>query len=225
VEVEFIQPTLKSAEVSLIGKASPSENPAIEEIQLLRQIQTGDEEAFLFVYRRHEKALYRFALHCSGSAAIAEDVVQEVFLTLLTRPEQFDSSRGCLANYLLGVAHKLVLRQWEKQKRDIPLQNSDIEDSATFILSTAAGDVWEKFTQEDAVEKLYQAIASLPVHYREVVVLCDLEEKNYAETAEILNCPVGTIRSRLSRAHLLLMGKMQPENFKASSGVGKNSNG
>jgi RNA polymerase sigma-70 factor, ECF subfamily len=225
VEVEFIHPTLNSAEVSLIGKALPSENPAFEEIQLLRQVQSGDEEAFLFIYRRHEKALYRFALQFSGSATIAEDVVQEVFLTLLTRPEQYDSSRGCLANYLLGVAHKLVLRQWEKQKRHIPLENSDLEDSATFNLSTTAGDVWEKFAQEDATERLHQAIASLPVHYREVVVLCDLEERNYAETADILNCPVGTIRSRLSRAHLLLMGKMQPENFKVSSGVGKSSNG
>src|ERR1035441_7778694 len=87
--------------------------------ELLLRIRSGDEDAFLTLYRRRQAALFRFALHMSGSAPAAEDVAQEVFLALLRADCGYDSSRGTLSGYLFGIARKLVLRQLDRGRADV----------------------------------------------------------------------------------------------------------
>ena len=77
---------------------------------LLRRSATGDEEAFVALYRRRQAAIYRFAMHMSGAATIAEEVTQEVFLTVIRDGKRFDESRGTAISYLLGIARKHVLK-------------------------------------------------------------------------------------------------------------------
>src|ERR1700738_5010583 len=89
--------------------------------ELLIRLQSGDEEAFVTLYRRRQAALYRFALHMSGSVAVAEDVTQEVFLALLRENCGFDPERGTLSGYLFGIARKLVLRIVERGRSDVAL--------------------------------------------------------------------------------------------------------
>ncbi|HKA01762.1 MAG TPA: sigma factor, partial [Candidatus Solibacter sp.] len=72
--------------------------------ELLDRIQSGDEQAFMALYDRRQAALYRFAHHMSGSAAAAEDITQEVFLSLLRESCGFDPDRGTLSGYLFGIA-------------------------------------------------------------------------------------------------------------------------
>jgi RNA polymerase sigma-70 factor (ECF subfamily) len=68
----------------------------------------------------------------------------------------------------------------------------------------------EKFSRNETIESVRKAVLSLPERYREVVVLCDLEEMSYVETAEILGCAIGTVRSRLHRGRSLLIEKLRP---------------
>ena len=82
--------------------------------ELLLRSQSGDEEAFLALYRRRQAGLFRFALHMSGSMPVAEDVTQEVFLALLRGDCGYDPERGTLSGYLFGIARKLVLRHLER---------------------------------------------------------------------------------------------------------------
>src|SRR5438067_13744559 len=89
---------------------------------LLLQIHSGDEQAFLTLYRRRQSALFRFAKHMSGSQAVAEDVTQEVFLALLRENCGFDPQRGTLSGYLFGIARKLVLRHLERGRGDVALE-------------------------------------------------------------------------------------------------------
>ena len=97
--------------------------------ELLIRIQSGDEQAFVDLYRRRQAALYRFALHMSGSMPVAEDVTQEVFLALLREECGYDPERGTLSGYLFGIARKLVLRHLERGRSDVALEvNGD--DSA-----------------------------------------------------------------------------------------------
>ena len=65
-------------------------------------------------------------------------------------------------------------------------------------------------TQRESVDALWRAVLALPRRYREVVILCDLEELDYSDAAAALGCPVGTVRSRLHRARALLLEKLQP---------------
>jgi RNA polymerase sigma-70 factor (ECF subfamily) len=183
--------------------------PPERDDELILRIRSGDEEAFLSFYRRRQAAIYRFILHLSGSAAVAEDITQEVFLTLLRDQCGYDPDRGTLSGYLFGIARKLVLRQIERGRVNVPLE-TDGEDAPLpelAIVQDPLGDL----THRERLEALRRAVATLPRRYREVVVLCDLEEVDYADAAVALGCPIGTVRSRLHRARALLLEKLNHE--------------
>jgi RNA polymerase sigma-70 factor (ECF subfamily) len=177
--------------------------------ELLIRIQSGDEEAFLTLYRRRQAALFRFALHMSGSLPVAEDVTQDVFLALLREECGYDPERGTLSGYLFGIARKLVLRQLERGRSDIPL-DAGSEDAALPELAVI-DDPLVDLTHREGIDALRRAVQALPRRYREVVVLCDLEEVDYADAAVALGCPIGTVRSRLHRARGLLLEKLNQE--------------
>lgn len=177
--------------------------------ELLIRIQSGDEEAFVALYHRRQAALYRFALHMSGSAHVAEDITQEVFLALLREGCGFDPQRGTLSGYLFGIARKLVLRSQERGRSDVALEN-DLDDSPLPELAVN-DDPLAELTHREGIEALRRAVQALPRRYREVVVLCDLEEIDYGDAAVALGCPIGTVRSRLHRARGLLLDKLNQE--------------
>ncbi|HXA51608.1 MAG TPA: sigma-70 family RNA polymerase sigma factor [Candidatus Acidoferrum sp.] len=177
--------------------------------ELLVNIRSGDEEAFLTLYRRRQGALYRFALHMSGSAAVAEDVIQEVFLTVLRAECGYDPERGTLSGYLFGIARKLVLRQIERGRSDVVLSTETDEYAMPELAVT--DDPLVDLTHREGIDALRRAVQALPRRYREVVVLCDLEEVDYADAALALGCPIGTVRSRLHRARALLLEKLKQD--------------
>lgn len=188
-------------------------------------MRAGDEGAFVSLYRRRQKSIYRFALRMSGSEAIAEDVTQDVFMTLIGEKGNYDSSRGSLAAYLYGIARYQVLRRIEKDSALIQIgderadqRNSQNGSSASLSQrdSTLAGlialnDPLGDLTRAELIDRVRHAVLSLPPHYREVVLLCDLHELSYAETAGALGCAIGTVRSRLHRGRALLLEKLSSQ--------------
>jgi RNA polymerase sigma-70 factor (ECF subfamily) len=187
---------------------SASQNPS--DAELLRLMLAGDEDAFTALYRRRQGGVYRFALQMSGSEALAEDVVQEVFMVLMRDGGNFDSSRGSLAAYLYGIARNHVLRAFDRERSlvrfdDDAEESGDAPHANLIVHQDPLGDL----TRGEMVEKLRQAVLALPAHYREVVVLCELHEMSYAEAAAALDCAVGTVRSRLHRARAMLAEKVR----------------
>src|SRR5579862_7591414 len=84
---------------------------------LLRRMAAGDEDAFAEVYRQKHPAIYRFALHMTGNASVAEDVTQEVFMALIRDPKRFDPARGTLGGFLFGIARNHLRKRWEQDRR------------------------------------------------------------------------------------------------------------
>ena len=170
--------------------------------ELLRRMTSGCEESFVALYRRESPRVYRFALRMCGSAEIADEVTQEVFLFLLRRPSSFDSRKGQLAAWLLGVARNCALRVIERDSRYIAVEDSQLE-------SPSGENTLDDLAHCESVESLRAAVLALPPHYREVVVMCEMEEMSYERAADAIGCAVGTVRSRLHRARAILHEKLK----------------
>lgn len=180
-------------------------DPTVErDEELLLRMRSGDEQAFVSLYRRRQGAIYRFAGQMTGSTAVAEDITQEVFLALIRDECGYDPERGSISAYLFGIARKLALRHLERNRGGVELET---EGEETHDVAVAPGAL-EDLTRREGIEALRRAVEALPPRYREVVALCDLEELDYAGAACVLGCPIGTVRSRLHRARALLLEKL-----------------
>jgi len=175
---------------------------------LLRLTASGDDGAFTALYQRRHPAVYRFALHMSGSPSLAEEVTQEVFMTLLSDGGAYDGNRGPLAAYLYGIARRQVWRRLAQNRAQFSISGPEDDEARTPEYLIAPSEVERDLVRDETVRWLRRAILALPAGYREVVVLCDLHELSYAEAARALGCAVGTVRSRLHRARALLSERM-----------------
>jgi RNA polymerase sigma-70 factor (ECF subfamily) len=178
---------------------------------LIVRASAGDEGAFTELYRRWQGPIFRFALHMSGSAAMAEDVTQEVFLAVIEGAVKFDAERGNGAGLLFGIARNHVLRRKERERGFVewPQDKEASEQVETKMAAANLSRRNEHTVREEKIESIRRAIVSLPVQYREAVALCDLEEMDYERAAEALGCTAGTVASRLHRGRALLAAKLR----------------
>jgi len=182
-------------EIRPLKMASPGDN------ELHARMRNGDREAFAELYQRHRRSIYGFALQMTAARELAEDVTQEVFMVLIGDTEGFDEQRGSLKAFLLGVTRNHVLRRLRQERSLVSLETADDH-------SIGVDEGKDLMVQSESISELRRAILKLPAHYREVVVLCELQELSYAETAAVLGCAVGTVRSRLHRARQLLTERL-----------------
>ncbi len=144
--------------------------------------------------------VYRFARAMTGSDALAEDVVQEVFLSLMEGIHRYDASRAALRTYLFGMARNVSRHRTRGLHRLTPLA------AANGV--AAPDDPSAAITQSDRVRHVRAGIAALPRRYREIILLCDVHDLSYVEAAAALKVPVGTVRSRLHRARQQLLERL-----------------
>jgi RNA polymerase sigma-70 factor, ECF subfamily len=220
-----------------------TETTDLADALLLRRMAGGDDDAFAEVYRQKHPAIYRFALHMTGNSAVAEDVTQEVFMALIRDPKRFDPSRGTLGGFLFGVARNHLRKRWDQDRRLVSFDGDpdDLRDTVSASAGSrsvtggngshangngrgafAPAPSWDEFASIETIGRVRQAVGTLPENYREVVVLCELEEMSYEEAASALGCPVGTVRSRLHRARAMLVEKLrEPHPVRRISTVGE----
>jgi RNA polymerase sigma-70 factor, ECF subfamily len=201
---EFIDSTAQNVISGEMGIAEPERDDV-----LLRQAAKGEEEAFTLLYRRHQAAMYRFALRMTGNAWAAEEIVQDVFMTLMRAPKKYDSSRGTLGGYLYGIARNRVMKHLERLPREVPLDQKNEDGSGEGIVLQDAETPATWVETRERMSQVRAAVLELPAEFREAVVLCELEELSYEEAAQAAGCPIGTIRSRLHRGRALLLAKLE----------------
>jgi len=173
---------------------------------LMAGIAAGDRHAFADLFRRRRNDVYRVALLMTGRPATAEDVTQDVFLAVMREARRYEPGRSTVTAWLCGIARNQARRQLEGENRMVALGDGDESgDREPASMPDPAGEL----AAARQVEALRRAILALPIRYREVVVLCDLQELSYVDAAAALDCAVGTVRSRLHRARNLLAAKMR----------------
>jgi RNA polymerase sigma-70 factor, ECF subfamily len=176
--------------------------------QLLQSDAAAFDAAATALYRRHSAAVFRFASMIAPSREIAMDATQEAFIWLATTGEKggaqrFDALRGSLAALMCGVARNHVLRLQSADARFvlpedeshlsaiIEAQNEDDSDAL---------DAFAALASDQRRRAVMDAVTALPLDFREVIVLVEFEEFSYEDAAAAIGCPIGTVRSRLSRA-------------------------
>jgi RNA polymerase sigma-70 factor (ECF subfamily) len=159
-------------------------------------------------FDEHKDAVYRFAWRMTSSVAAAEDIAQEVFLSLLRQPHRYDPVRGTLRSYLLGITRNLALKRWRDEDRW-----EEIGDDG-FIPQPVRID------SADLSEVVGIAVRSLPALQREVLILAEYEELSLEEIARNVDAEVGTVKSRLHRARENLKRMLAPLNKERSTSHG-----
>ena len=172
---------------------------------------SGDREAFATLFRRHEARVFRFSRQMLGSKEAAEDITQEVFMALAQNAPRYQPALGSLSTYLYGIARNLVLQRHKRSRLRVEVDLADLTDDETRALATSSDPIGD-LSRARAIRQLRVEILRLPVHYREVIVLCELNGRSYEDAASIAGCPVGTVRSRLNRARALLAERCRTAN-------------
>jgi RNA polymerase sigma-70 factor (ECF subfamily) len=174
--------------------------------QLLADYVAGQIDGFELLVRRHNQELYRFLVRFTGSSSMAEDIVQETFLQVHLSAASFDRSRRFKPWLFTIAANKArdLLRS-RRRRPEVPLDaqvGSGEEESQRFLdfMSDASAAPTGQLEQEEEREFVRTVMNRLPEHLREVLVLSYFHRFPYKEIADILNVPLGTVKSRLHAA-------------------------
>jgi RNA polymerase sigma-70 factor (ECF subfamily) len=149
-------------------------------------------------FSQHKDVVYRFAWRMTRSPADAEDIAQEVFLSLLKRPDSFCSDRGSLRAFLLGTARNISLKRRRQEDRMDGLSDDQ------FVAQPIDPE------GRETEEIVAAAVQQLPPLQREVLILAEYEELSLEEIAHAVGAEVGTVKSRLHRARENLRRMLAP---------------
>jgi len=172
---------------------------------LLQKACRGDEAAFLALYERHRETVFRFAYRMLGSAALAEEITHDCFLSLVSRPFGFDSSRAALRTYLYAAVRNLSAKHFRRHGGEQPFE--ELEEA---LAAPERDEPLRKVLEAELSEEVRRAVAALPPLQREVVVLFEYEELSLAEVAAVVGADTGTVKSRLHRARQGLRRALAP---------------
>ncbi len=174
--------------------------------QLLQEHRHGRSERFELLVRRYSQELFRFAYRLLGSPAAAEDIVQETFLQVHLSMERFDVSRRFRPWVFTIAANKArdYLRS-QKRRPEVPLDavadgSSDGGPSFSDLLNGRSVGPAVSLEREERSSHVRQLVEQLPPHLKEVLVLGYYHGFAYKEMANVLEVPIGTIKSRLHSA-------------------------
>ena len=154
--------------------------------------------------------LYRVAFHLTRERSDAEDLVQETYLQAVTHYGQFNPGTN-LKSWLAKILYNLFINRYHRNKRSVSLDAVDSETGATWVESLEGTDAAPELgiLKGELQGKINEALNNLPEEFRSPIVLVDMGGFSYAEVAEILSCPIGTVRSRLFRARSIMASSLR----------------
>lgn len=174
---------------------------------LFSQVQRGDVHAFDTIVSRYKTRLYNCVYRMVHQSEAAEDLVQETFLRVYKNRNNYQATSN-FSTWIYTIALNLARSELRKRKRRqfFSLNTASHEDSTSegFDLPDPSSGPDDHIEQSELGQAIQRAIDQLPIKYRTVIVLRDIEELSYEQISEIMECPTGTIKSRVNRARLRL---------------------
>lgn len=167
----------------------------MEQSQLIARVLNGDATAEREMYETHVDRVYRLAYRMTGDETMAEDYTQETFIKAFDRLDSFEG-RSALSTWIHSIAVSVVLSGLRKVKR-LRNREAELDEVTSRAGAVGSADIELKI-------RLHQAIDALPDEMRMAVIMHDIEGFKHEEIAEVFGVPVGTAKSRLSRARQAL---------------------
>lgn len=182
----------------------PESDPA----PLVARLAAGDAQALELLYRAEAAQVYRFAYALCGNSAWSADATHDAFVQLAEQPRGYDAGQGPLRAYLCGIArHKLLARWRDARGASAPADDEDEEGSAEPHPDSPEAAL----VRAQDLDALWDAVRALPWPFREALVLVDLQERPYAEAAQIAGIELNTLRTRVHRARQRLAQVLSPQ--------------
>jgi RNA polymerase sigma-70 factor (ECF subfamily) len=178
----------------------------IGDAECVRRVQQGDTDSFEVLVRRHEKAIFNLIYRLLGNYDEAAEVAQEVFLSAFKSIHQFRGEANFSTwLYRIGLNHASTRRKslQSSQQRHIPLDGTE-------VIADGAVDPAKNVEHKEIQQRVQQALNSLDPEDARIVLLRDLHDIPYEDVAEMLDIPVGTVKSRLHRARQALKTSLAP---------------
>ena len=172
--------------------------------ELIASFQNGNEQAYIELVRRYRDRLMTFVFRFVGDMELSEDIVQDTMLKVYTHKHYYKEIAK-FSTWIYTIAGNLAKTELRKRKRRkvTLLSQMNTDDRKYEIPSTELQS--EDIVQGEYTERYIQkAILQLPLHFRTVVILRDIQELSYEEISKIVNVPLGTVKSRINRARLQL---------------------
>ncbi len=172
--------------------------------ELIARFQGGDEQAYVELVNRYRDRLMTFVYRFVNDFEQAQDIVQDTLLKVYTH-RHFYKEIAKFSTWIYTIAGNLAKTELRKRKRRkvTNLSQMSREDKVYEIPSNDT-DTGDRIQGQFAEQQLQKAIQSLPLHFRTVVILRDLQELSYEEISNIVDVPLGTVKSRINRARLQL---------------------
>ena len=172
--------------------------------ELIASFQNGNEQAYIELVRRYRDRLMTFVFRFVGDMELSEDIVQDTMLKVYTHKHYYKEIAK-FSTWIYTIAGNLAKTELRKRKRRkvTLLSQMNTDDRKYEIPSKELQS--EDIVQGEYTERYIQkAILQLPLHFRTVVILRDIQELSYEEISKIVNVPLGTVKSRINRARLQL---------------------
>lgn len=181
--------------------------PNTSDAELIQRFLDGETEAFAWIVKRHEDYVHNSVIYMTGDDREAEDITQEVFLKVYRGIKNFRHEAE-LRTWLYRIAVNTVRSGWRKQKRRPSCDSLQNRPPVDLPPGPDGQNPVHKIVQQETIREVKKAIAELKQEWREVIVLRDIEGLTYAEVAEVLHVPEGTVKSRLARGREALRGRL-----------------
>jgi RNA polymerase sigma-70 factor, ECF subfamily len=161
---------------------------------LMSHIQDGDARAFEVIYDRHADVAFSLAYRMCGRRVMAEDIVQEAFLSLWRSGARYDRTRGSVRSWVLGVVHNRAIDVF---RRDTVRAGKDVSDDDAVQRLAAQGSTEGEVERLDNAAQVRDALSSLPGEQRRVIELAYFGGFSHTQIAELLKLPAGTVKGRM----------------------------
>jgi RNA polymerase sigma-70 factor (ECF subfamily) len=178
----------------------------VKDTAIIEKVLDGDSQAYEMLILKYQSKLFATSMNVVKNRELAEDIVQEAFMKGFMKLDSL-KNREQFYPWLKRIALNIALNHFEKEKRVMDVESED--DETSFFENIGSGESPEELTLKEELHRYVRSyVDSLPDKLRVVIVLREVEDMSYEEIADMMNIPLGTVRSRLFNARQIIKDRL-----------------